>query len=612
VEEMTISYLLAPNPKWYIADNYGRSLGGGSLYTYRSLNPTQFKPTFQDPAGHYPWTDPILFDANGSQGPIYWEVDSLNPDETYFIEVYDAHGNLQWTIDNFSPNAGGGGGSIITEVNSIENLITNNVMYRNIGAIASPMPIFAVIAPSNHDGFATTPANAGPDIIFFKTNASATDTLTFMPFLPLGIPALTPDVTPGEYLNYTCSVAGSAELNKCVQFPITRGVQNLSNTEVTVTIWARSNLGTPNLTLQWYQFYGDGSAATLSVPFPIATPALTSGWVQYVYQSVIPSVVGNTVGQCGNSGLFLQVQYPLDAICNIDFTKPSVYLGEFAPMEDYSTHDVNAAIFDSPRTGDVRISINTFYPFGWLLMDDGSIGSASSMATNRANIDTFPLYNMLWNNVSQAYAPVTGGRGASAIIDFVANKPIYLIKALGRVFAGTLPTQVTQTFTNTYPTSTTVISVASTTTLQNGDPVVLTTTGTLPAGLLTTITYYVINLTTTTLSLSLTPGGAAVAFGSAGTGVQSISVAPYLVGQYTGVERTLDIPPHSHTVAGTVFAQTTAGALGSGAVCFTVQQASGAIVQNPNLLSGNTGVTGSGVGQNILQPTTYMNFFIKL
>lgn len=83
-------------------------------------------------------------------------------------------------------------------------------------------------------------------------------------------------------------------------------------------------------------------------------------------------------------------------------------------------------------TGDVRLTFKTTADTGWVMMDDGSIGSASSGASNRANADTEPLYTLLWDNVSDTYAPVSSGRGASAAADFAANKTLTLPAALGR------------------------------------------------------------------------------------------------------------------------------------------------------------------------------------
>lgn len=74
-------------------------------------------------------------------------------------------------------------------------------------------------------------------------------------------------------------------------------------------------------------------------------------------------------------------------------------------------------------------------PTGWVMMDDGSIGSAASGATTRANADTEALYTLLWNNVIDTWAPVATGRGASAAADFAADKAMTLPLQLGRSLA---------------------------------------------------------------------------------------------------------------------------------------------------------------------------------
>jgi len=92
------------------------------------------------------------------------------------------------------------------------------------------------------------------------------------------------------------------------------------------------------------------------------------------------------------------------------------------------------------ETGDYRISSRaTTALAGWVKVDDGTIGSADSGATTRANADTADLFAHLWNTFSNSLCPVSGGRGATAAVDFAANKTITLSAMLGRalVVAGT-------------------------------------------------------------------------------------------------------------------------------------------------------------------------------
>lgn len=86
-------------------------------------------------------------------------------------------------------------------------------------------------------------------------------------------------------------------------------------------------------------------------------------------------------------------------------------------------------------TGDVKLTMKTSADPGWVLMTDGTIGSAASTATILASAACLKLYTLLWNNVSNTFAPVTTGRGANAAADFAANKPIQLLAAVGRAIA---------------------------------------------------------------------------------------------------------------------------------------------------------------------------------
>jgi microcystin-dependent protein len=93
---------------------------------------------------------------------------------------------------------------------------------------------------------------------------------------------------------------------------------------------------------------------------------------------------------------------------------------------------LNPAAATGFTTGDVKTGLKTTADIGWVMLNDGTIGDASSGATNRANADTQPLFTLLWTNVANANCPVSGGRGASAAADFAAHKTIALPKMLGR------------------------------------------------------------------------------------------------------------------------------------------------------------------------------------
>src|ERR1700733_5192397 len=115
---MAITYSIAPNPHWVIIDNFSKLPPGAAIYTYSSLPPNDFKPAFQDPAGMIPYSQPIVGFGNGTMPPIFWEFDSSNPGDLYYIRVYDSSDpltqNFLWDFDGLT-GAGSGGGGTITE-----------------------------------------------------------------------------------------------------------------------------------------------------------------------------------------------------------------------------------------------------------------------------------------------------------------------------------------------------------------------------------------------------------------------------------------------------------------------------------------------------------------
>jgi hypothetical protein len=103
---------------------------------------------------------------------------------------------------------------------------------------------------------------------------------------------------------------------------------------------------------------------------------------------------------------------------------------------DNSTKVATTAYVDAAMpTGVVMPYVGSAAPAGWLLMA-GTIGDATSGATNRANADTINIYTLIWTAMADAQAPVSGGRGASAAADFAAHKAIALPDMRGRTAFG--------------------------------------------------------------------------------------------------------------------------------------------------------------------------------
>jgi hypothetical protein len=460
---MAASGVLLPEPIWYFVDNNGKPLGAGFLGTYRSLDKSTKKLVYQDPGLTTPYPDPIQMSENGTiPTPIFWAQD-----EAYYVVAYRNVNGLPdtsdpiWEVDNFSPSivggGGGGGGSITTYV-SLTNYVGNNVHYHNLGTSASPIPAGTILAPGNHEGFTTS------DTTIQKNNNSATDQIIFQQFAIDNNP-FAGDVTPEYYLNYICSIA-AAESYKFIRYPINLHVNSMEAQAISITLWgANFGAGSENVAINIRQYLGQtgvGGETVISandIVTLIGTATLTAGsspiWKQFTFSGTIPAIPGATTpGGCGDDAVYLELTLPLNATCNLGLAKPTLYLGTIKPTLSFDTYDQINELVSSARTGDLRYSMNSFSPFGWVPMNDGTIGAGTSSTGGpvvaRANQDTFQLYSLLWTSVtSQTNGTNIGGTGYAQLYDstgtplaavggnpaadFLANRRIGLTKALGRV-----------------------------------------------------------------------------------------------------------------------------------------------------------------------------------
>ena len=568
----------------------------------------------------------------------YDETSTIPLPQPYYITVDDADGERQFTRENFPfvPN----NPTPSTSVSSNQNLITNSVFWRNDISINASIPsstieingdtlYYDVIAPSQHDGFIMQ------DIGFYKNEIDATDQISFYQFVP---PASNPtfpnqilqnDVTPEYYLNIECTGAGTETL-KYVQVPLQLHVKALSGyTDGTLAIQAMSVPGNPNgrLTVGIFQFLGTGVLSPAIVPQQTLT--LGSSWQKYEINLPIPSAANLTLGEGQDDALYLIIGYPTASIFNINIAKPSFYLSDEVPTNDWETYDHVNAIISSPRTGDTRTSINSFYGFGWIPMNDGTIGTPSSNATTRNTFDTWLLFNNIWNigkpydsgsnfnPIAQMYdsAGNPTNYSATAIGDFSLNKRLSLTKMLGRVVMGTspisdlLPFQKTTFTASDNGSGTLLITAANFFYAFPAMPIVFTNTGgALPGGLIPNAVYYVSEYNGSTEMYISTSFANAInhvllPFVNAGSGTNTIIGGPTgaLTGEYTHELLLNEMTDHTHDAAAGDFLINPGTAIAGGASFGSLAPTTGPI-------------TGYNAQQkfNVIQSSTFMNVFIKL
>ena len=282
-------------------------------------------------------------------------------------------------------------------------------------------------------------------------------------------------------------------------------------------------------------------------------------------------------------------------------------------VTEETVHDALDKLFSRPSTssfstGDVKPTYKITADAGWVMMNDGTIGSATSGASTRANSDTEDLFTLLWNNCADAQCPVSGGRGGSASVDFSANKTINLPRVVGRATGASGTAELTQTFTASDASGTLKLTVTSTSDYKEGMKVQFSSTGTLPPGLVASTDYYLHVVSSTELYVATSESNIVdttyISWTSAGTGTQTLEIQynPKALGLYEGTDSHLllvaQIPSHRHDLLGHQF--NAGGSNNNGYVGGS---------KNFNAYSDYTGNSES---HSVIQPVSFMNYMIKL
>lgn len=281
---------------------------------------------------------------------------------------------------------------------------------------------------------------------------------------------------------------------------------------------------------------------------------------------------------------------------------------------------LNTVFSDIFTTGDIKWTYKIVADSGFVLLDDGSIGSAASGATTRANADTNFLFAVLWDNISDTFCPVSGGRGANAAADFAANKNIRLPQVLGRTMGILGQSTFTETFTGDSGTDelTIVASATSTSFLENifvGTKFQVSSSGTLPSPLLPATDFFVTAISGSAFKVSTNTANAVLGtfidILTNGTGTHTVdlefdsrSLAQPL-GEQVHLISTVESAAHNHDATpGGTGKFLIDGDAGPAEVFLTGTTAS--------VSRTATQIVGSSVSHNIMQPSSYMNAMIKL
>lgn len=206
------------------------------------------------------------------------------------------------------------------------------------------------------------------------------------------------------------------------------------------------------------------------------------------------------------------------------------------------------ASYSSARTGTTRFELSNSALAGWLMMDDSTIGSASSGAAHTGVLYR-ALFDLIWAQTTNTNCPMftSAGapvaRGATAADDWAANNRLSLPKQVGRTMAAVgAPTltynfsaqQISETFTvNPYTQvfeadlDKDMLTVTTSTPFPTGTVVrVSNSGGALPTPLLAATDYYSIQVDPITIGLCESYAdaidGVRIDLEDNGTGVQTL------------------------------------------------------------------------------------------
>lgn len=312
------TYSLIYTPIWVIRDRTGAPAAGAKLYTFLASDKSTPSPFYKDAGGTNPYTNPIV--ASDPEGEISGEVygeDGL----AYYLEAYDADGNLLWTVDNYLPPAPSGGSPTI-------NYYDNDNYFRNSDFRFNYYPD-TVKTLTN----LTTDVPIAPgDWFFKKNNTSGQDNITFVSFS-----AGQTDVpfSPKYFLRYQCTSAGSSE-SKYIYVRFS-DVYTFSGQSISIALQGRSSTSS-TITIDYQQNFGTGGSS--SVTNNVASQALTTDWARYEKTNLaIASISGKSIGT--GSYLELRIGLPADAISQIDLVQLQLELGTKVNPYEYEDDAIN-------------------------------------------------------------------------------------------------------------------------------------------------------------------------------------------------------------------------------------------------------------------------------
>lgn len=315
---MPIEYLTGSDPIWKIFDNADQFAYNGFLDTRSAINNNIPKLIYRDPAGLNPYPYPTrLTDLGRTPDQIYWEND-----EPYELRFLDQNYQLiPPIITPYFPNGTGGGGPPVTVTIDLFNHLLNP-------QFAFPLPIPAPL-PATEFEFCRG------SWFFHKSNTSATDSLSILPFI------LGQTDVPGQpkyYLEYLCTNVGAGgETFKDIILPLCN-VIGFNDAEISLALWAKSPSSSA-VQIIFRQFFGTGGAPSPTVDTVAGSINANAAWAQDTLTVTVPSIAGKNLGTNGDDKFYLIFRMPLNQLCDVQLACAQFVNGSEIPPFYHQTDD---------------------------------------------------------------------------------------------------------------------------------------------------------------------------------------------------------------------------------------------------------------------------------
>lgn len=202
------------------------------------------------------------------------------------------------------------------------------------------------------------------------------------------------------FYRYARTVAGSGATFDIIRQPI-EDVRTFAGQTVNVSFWAKSDSGTPIITVALQQVFGSGGST--AVRTDIGTATLSTSWTRYSVTATLPSISGKTLG--ANNYVNLQLRTPINTVQTFDFWGVQVEYGSKATPFQTASGSIQGELAMCQRYYETNLNPGVFFA-------TFTSASAYVQGVNLAAASTGSLGGTIYFKVTKRSAPTINIKSA--------------------------------------------------------------------------------------------------------------------------------------------------------------------------------------------------------